>query len=78
MYHLARNRECQEQLHKEAITLLPQDTTNISAEILANATYLRSCIKEILRLNPVSIGVGRVLQKDIILKGFLIPKDVRS
>ncbi|KAJ2946948.1 hypothetical protein O0L34_g16295 [Tuta absoluta] len=74
LYHLARNPACQEKLHKEAVTLLPSKDSVLTAETMSKASYVRSCVKESLRLNPVSIGVGRLLQKDIVLKGYLIPK----
>ncbi|KAG7299428.1 hypothetical protein JYU34_016381 [Plutella xylostella] len=55
-----------------------KDITGMMVDILMasidTAVYARSCIKEALRLNPVSIGVGRVLQKDIALRGYLVPK----
>ncbi|KAI5631963.1 cytochrome p450 domain-containing protein [Phthorimaea operculella] len=74
LYHLSRNPACQEKLYKEAVTLLPSKDSVLTAETLSKASYVRSCVKESLRLNPVSIGVGRLLQKDIVLKGYLIPK----
>ncbi|XP_073951399.1 cytochrome P450 302a1, mitochondrial [Choristoneura fumiferana] len=74
LYHLANNPECQEQLYKETATILPYKDSVLTDEALSKAHYARSCVKESLRLNPVSIGVGRLLQKDIVLKGFLIPK----
>ncbi|XP_026328415.1 cytochrome P450 302a1, mitochondrial isoform X2 [Hyposmocoma kahamanoa] len=73
LYHLGRNPAVQEKLCKEILTLLPTKDYIITADILSKATYVRSCVKESLRLNPVSVGIGRILQKDIILKGFLIP-----
>ncbi|XP_032511254.2 cytochrome P450 302a1, mitochondrial [Danaus plexippus] len=74
LYHLAQNKTCQEKLYNEVLTLLPSTDSKITADVLAKAVYLRSCVKESLRLNPVSIGVGRVLQNDVILKGYLVPK----
>lgn len=76
LYHLAQNKTCQEKLYNEVLTLLPSTDSKITADVLAKAVYLRSCVKESLRLNPVSIGVGRVLQNDVILKGYLVPKGV--
>ncbi|XP_063839608.1 cytochrome P450 302a1, mitochondrial [Ostrinia nubilalis] len=73
LYHLARNVEAQDKLFQEIVTLLPTKDCGITPDIISKAVYLRSCVKESLRLNPVAIGVGRLLQKDIILKGFLIP-----
>ncbi|CAG9127052.1 unnamed protein product [Plutella xylostella] len=74
LYHMARNPGCQETLYKEVSHLLPSKESAITNEVLTQAVYARSCIKEALRLNPVSIGVGRVLQKDIVLRGYLVPK----
>ncbi|XP_050342354.1 cytochrome P450 302a1, mitochondrial [Nymphalis io] len=75
LYHLARNQDSQNKLFEELISLMPEKDADITSDILLKAVYLRSCVKESLRLNPVAIGVGRVLQNDIILKGYLIPKD---
>ncbi|XP_013186140.2 cytochrome P450 302a1, mitochondrial [Amyelois transitella] len=74
LYHLATNVDVQEKMFQEIMALLPTKNSEISAETLTKATYVRSVIKESLRLNPVSIGVGRWLQKDIVLRGYLIPK----
>ncbi|CAH4018820.1 unnamed protein product [Pieris brassicae] len=73
LYHLARNPACQEELFKEATKLLPNENSDISSTVLSQAVYLKCCVKESLRLNPVSIGVGRVLQNDVELKGYTIP-----
>ncbi|KAJ0179934.1 hypothetical protein K1T71_004525 [Dendrolimus kikuchii] len=74
LYHIGRNKDTQEKMFAEIMSLLPTKSTNITPEMLAKAIYLRSVIKESLRLNPVSVGVGRFLQKDIVLKRYLIPK----
>ncbi|CAH2075253.1 unnamed protein product, partial [Iphiclides podalirius] len=74
LYHLARNPACQQKLYKEVVDLLPTKDSLLTSETLSKAVYVRNCVKESLRLNPVSIGVGRLLQKDIILKGYLIPE----
>ncbi|XP_064292088.1 cytochrome P450 302a1, mitochondrial isoform X2 [Plodia interpunctella] len=74
LYNLATNPEIQEKMFQEIAVLLPTKDAEVSSETLVKAVYVRSVIKESLRLNPVSIGVGRWLQKDIILRGYLIPK----
>ncbi|XP_041976410.1 cytochrome P450 302a1, mitochondrial-like [Aricia agestis] len=74
LYHLAKNPESQDKLFNDILTLLPNKDMDITPETLSKAVYLKSCVKESLRLNPVAIGVGRVLQDDLILKGYLIPK----
>lgn len=73
---MAQNPKVQAELYSEVKSLLPNKDSEITAETLSKAVYVRSCIKESLRLNPVSIGVGRYLQKDIVIGGYLIPKEV--
>ncbi|CAB3243679.1 unnamed protein product [Arctia plantaginis] len=74
LYHISRNQQIQEILYSEVAALLPTKDCRITSEILSKAVYLKSCLKETLRLNPVSIGVGRQAQKDFVLRGYLIPK----
>ncbi|XP_045764195.1 cytochrome P450 302a1, mitochondrial isoform X2 [Maniola jurtina] len=74
LYHMAQNQECQNLFFEEVSKLLPTEETEVTADLLSKAVYVRSCLKESLRLNPVSIGVGRVLQNEMVLKGFMIPK----
>ncbi|KAJ8732686.1 hypothetical protein PYW07_015285 [Mythimna separata] len=74
LYHISRNPEVQQKVFDEISALLPTKDTKINSCIVSKAVYVKSCIKESLRLNPVSIGVGRLTQKDIALKGYLIPE----
>ncbi|CAH0627188.1 unnamed protein product [Chrysodeixis includens] len=74
LYHISRNLEVQKKIFDEIIEHLPTKDTHITAEILSKLVYTKGCIKESLRLNPVSIGVGRLSQKEFILKGYLIPE----
>lgn len=74
LYHLGQNPRCQEKLRSECINLLPTDNKAITADILRRASYAKAVLKETFRLNPVSIGVGRVLQTDVILNGYTVPK----
>ncbi|XP_078044253.1 cytochrome P450 302a1, mitochondrial [Augochlora pura] len=73
-YHLAKNQDAQEKLRKEATQLLPDPNQPITADILRNASYTKAVIKESLRLNPISVGVGRILQTDVVLSGYQVPK----
>ncbi|OTF70195.1 hypothetical protein BLA29_002211, partial [Euroglyphus maynei] len=36
---------------------------------------LKACVKETLRLRPISIGVGRLATNDMVIAGYHIPKD---
>ena len=76
MYHLARNASVQEKLRLEAAALLTDPMSPITAEILRNATYTKAVIKETFRLNPLSVGIGRILQTDVVLSGYHIPEGV--
>lgn len=44
--------------------------------VLRRASYTKAVIKESLRLNPISVGVGRILQTDVVLNGYQVPKGV--
>jgi len=74
LYHLARNTDVQEKLRSEAAALLTDPMSPITPEILRNATYLKAVIKETFRLNPISVGIGRILQTDVVLNGYHVPQ----
>lgn len=73
---MARNPKAQEKLHAEACKLLINENDLITADTLREATYTKAVIKETFRLNPISIGVGRILQEDIVLSGYQVRKGV--
>lgn len=73
-YQLARNPDKQEKLFVEVCEQVPPSGP-ISEDVLNRLPYLKACLKESFRLVfPVSIGSTRVLQKDIQLLGYTIPK----
>ncbi|XP_060823545.1 cytochrome P450 302a1, mitochondrial isoform X1 [Bombus pascuorum] len=74
LYHLARHQDVQEKLRIEATQLLADHSQPITAGVLRNASYTKAVIKESLRLNPISIGIGRILQNNIVLNGYQVPK----
>ncbi|XP_011332052.1 cytochrome P450 302a1, mitochondrial [Ooceraea biroi] len=74
LYHLARDTRVQEKLRSEAASLLVDRTSPVTAQVLRNATYTKAVIKEALRMNPISVGTGRVLQTDVILNGYHVPQ----
>ncbi|XP_012530944.1 cytochrome P450 302a1, mitochondrial isoform X2 [Monomorium pharaonis] len=74
LYHLAQNTTIQEKLRSEAMALLTDSMSPITPETLKNATYTKAVIKESFRLNPISIGIGRILQTDIVLNGYRVPE----
>lgn len=76
LYHLARNPRVQENLYKEALLLLPSKDDVVNDAALNRATYTKAVMKETFRMNPISVGIGRVLQTDAVLSGYHVPKDV--
>lgn len=75
LYHLAKHPEVQEKLYLEAVEVLKNESDVITPEILnSKIPYTRAVLKETLRLNPISIGVGRILNSDTILSGYNVPK----
>nr|AGT57842.1 cytochrome P450 302a1 [Leptinotarsa decemlineata] len=73
LYHLANNQHTQDNLFREAHKLLPQKDTPVTEKILQEAVYSKAVLKESLRLRPVSVGVGRVLQSDAEFSGYSVP-----
>lgn len=76
LYHLSKNQEKQEKIYKEVKLLLPNPDSLITSDILAEFKYLKAAVKETFRLNPISIGVGRILQEDASFSGYHCPKNV--
>ncbi|XP_046391836.1 cytochrome P450 302a1, mitochondrial-like [Ischnura elegans] len=80
LYHLAVNEEKQNNLFEEAVKLLPFTSgaenacSLITEEVLAQSHYVKAVLKESLRLNPVSVGIGRVLPCDTVFSGYMVPK----
>lgn len=56
MYSLAKNPDKQEKLRKEILKILPNKDSILTEENMKSMPYLRACIKEASRLNPVTIG----------------------
>ncbi|KAG5677094.1 hypothetical protein PVAND_006877 [Polypedilum vanderplanki] len=78
LYHIAKNKRVQELMHEEAIKVLPSNESEITTPIMNNEIpYTRAVLKEVFRLNPISIGVGRISNQDMVLGGYLIPKNTR-
>ncbi|ALC43029.1 dib [Drosophila busckii] len=75
LYHVARHPQVQQRVYEEALKLLPDAQQPLSAEAMRTGiTYTRAVLKESLRLNPISIGFGRILNQDTVLSGYFVPK----
>lgn len=77
LYHISRNKKVQDLMHEEAKKVLPDKNDEIIPQIMNNEIpYTRAVLKENFRLNPISIGIGRILNHDTIFSGYLVPKNV--
>lgn len=54
---------------------MPADDS-ITEDMLQKATYTKAVIKELNRMNPVSVGVGRILAEDTVLSNYQVPAGV--
>ncbi|XP_059608811.1 cytochrome P450 CYP12A2-like [Phlebotomus argentipes] len=74
LYNLATNQEKQDILREELLKILPEKDTPLTKEKMSSLPYLRACVKEALRVTPVAIGNIRTTGRNIVLKGYQIPK----
>ena len=72
LYLLAKNPSVQSRVRDEVLRVIPGDLEPDSNS-LQRLHLVRSTIKETLRLYPVLIATGRVLEHDIVLSGYHIP-----
>lgn len=76
LYHLAKNPEQQEKLRDELNSLPLDSNGKLTPSSFLKAPYLRACMKEVMRLSPIVVGTARAAGKDLVLKGYHIPKGV--
>jgi len=77
LWWLAREPECQRRAREEVLELMPNKEDVITPQVVNRLPYLKACLKEALRLHHVAAGMGRVLQKDVVIGGYLVPAGVR-
>lgn len=76
LYHLAKAQGVQTNLFREVRRLLPNTYSKVTKEVLQEAVYAKAVLKETLRLRPISVGTGRVLQNEAEFSGYMVPKEV--
>lgn len=75
LYHLARNKEKQENMFAELNELTSVEGF-VTEDMLQKSVYTKAVIKEVHRMNPVSVGVGRILAEDALLSNYHVPAGV--
>uniref|UniRef100_T1J6L3 SEFIR domain-containing protein n=1 Tax=Strigamia maritima TaxID=126957 RepID=T1J6L3_STRMM len=73
LYELSINPDKQEKVYQEVCKIIPDKNAMITGEQLDKLEYLNACIKESMRMHPVTVGTARILDHDIELNGYLIP-----
>lgn len=63
---------------EEIRKILPSLEEPVCPNVLMKMHYLKAAIKESFRLNPISIGVGRILPEDAVFSGYKCPKNVKT
>ncbi len=72
---MSKNPEVQEQLYKEINTVLHLNQ-QITQDHISQLKYLKNSVKENLRCNMIVPANARILQEDLMIDDFLIPKGV--
>ncbi|CAG9771429.1 unnamed protein product [Ceutorhynchus assimilis] len=75
IYHLGKSPSIQMSLYEEAKRLLPNKDSPVTEEVLSEAFYSKAVLKELFRLRPISVGIGRVLNEDAVFSDYEVPKD---
>lgn len=79
LYYISNDRRIQDLMFQEALSVLPSETASITPSIInSEIPYIRAVLKETFRLNPISVGIGRISNREMILGGYHVPKNVRS
>ncbi|XP_035231609.1 probable cytochrome P450 12a4, mitochondrial [Stegodyphus dumicola] len=73
LYNLAKNPDKQQILFEEISKLLPSKDLKITQNVFNELKYLKSCMKESQRMNPVIGGTGRQLETDVVISGYQVP-----
>lgn len=55
---------------------MPKPDSPLTPEIIQKMTYLKAVVKEGMRVKPIALGTPRQIEKDLILSGYQIPKNV--
>lgn len=70
LYEMSKRPECQEKLRE----LIQRDADeNIEGTESKSSRYLRACLMETMRLNPLTFVNMRQTKKDLVLSGYKIP-----
>ncbi|EDV18926.1 uncharacterized protein TRIADDRAFT_34446, partial [Trichoplax adhaerens] len=74
LYNLGRNPHVQDKLRSEVRSVM-KDCKEPDTGIIEKMPYLRSCVKETLRLElqPIALALPRAIDSDLVLSGYKVP-----
>ena len=70
---MATNPQVQDKLCRECVQVLEESDDHFTKKTLTSAKYVSAVLKESLRLNPISIGAGRILAEETVFGGYRVP-----
>jgi len=74
LYHMGLNPDKQSKLRDEIKKILPNVDSKLTSDSLHSMPYLRACMKEAFRLTPLTNGNFRSAGRDLVIRGYRIPK----
>lgn len=78
LYYLAKNPVKQDKVREEVRGLQLDANGKLTPSSFLNAPYLRACLKEVMRLAPIIGGTARAAGRDLVIKGYQVPKGVST
>ncbi|XP_065281966.1 probable cytochrome P450 12a5, mitochondrial isoform X3 [Dermacentor albipictus] len=76
LYCLAMNPLAQQKAREDVQSVLNKAPDSEIALKYSELSYVKACIRESLRLYPVITGIHRKLDHDVVMSGYMIPKNV--
>ncbi|KAF4527012.1 hypothetical protein B566_EDAN001559 [Ephemera danica] len=70
---LSHNPEVQERAYQEVQNALGSREEPMTAESVEKLSYIKAIVKETFRLYPTGTELSRILPKDMVLSGYLVP-----
>lgn len=74
LYMIAKHPKKQNNLRREVMEILPEKNTPLTNENTKSMPYLRACIKEALRITPITPANFRLTGCDLVLSNYRVPK----
>ncbi|XP_072048432.1 25-hydroxyvitamin D-1 alpha hydroxylase, mitochondrial-like [Amphiura filiformis] len=73
IHEVSKHPEVQDKLYDELMRINPEGATP-TYEILDSMKYLKATVKETQRLYPITSANARIIDRDIVIKGYYVPK----